>query len=86
MKEILTDEHKLYCLAFAESNVDHKWDRVIFTYEATFSSTNDGPVLVYRPCGQRYNSQLCLPAHAVVMCLFFVGDGSPMKGLECSFV
>jgi len=30
LKELLTDEHKLYHLAFAESIVDHKWDRVIF--------------------------------------------------------
>ena len=25
VKELLTDEHTLYCLAFAESNVDRKW-------------------------------------------------------------
>jgi len=55
LKELLTDEHKLYCLAFAESNVDCKWDRVIFTDESTFTSANDGPALVYRPQGQRYN-------------------------------
>ena len=48
MKELLTDEHKLYRLAFAEGNVDRKWDRVIFTDESTFTSANDGPVLVYR--------------------------------------
>ena len=47
MKELLTDEHKLYRLAFAESNVDRKWDRVIFTDESTFTFANDGPVLVY---------------------------------------
>jgi len=29
VKELLTDEHKLYHLAFAESNVDRKWDRVL---------------------------------------------------------
>jgi transposase-like protein len=29
-KELLTDEHKLYRSAYAESNVDHKWDTVIF--------------------------------------------------------
>jgi len=57
MKKLLTDKHKLYRLAFAESSVDHKWDRVIFTDESTFTSTNDGPVLVYRPQGQRYNPQ-----------------------------
>jgi len=44
VKELLTDEHELYRLAFAESNVNHKWDRVIFTDESTFTSANDGPV------------------------------------------
>jgi len=44
VKELLTDEHKLYRLAFAENNVDRKWDRVIFTDESTFTSANDGPV------------------------------------------
>ena len=57
VKELLTDEHKLYRLAFAESNVDLKWDRVIFSDESIFSSANDGPVLVYRPRGERYNRQ-----------------------------
>jgi hypothetical protein len=57
VKEVLTDEHQLYRFAFAESNVDRKWDRVIFTDESTFSSANDGPVLVYRPQGERYNPQ-----------------------------
>jgi len=57
VKELLTDEHKLYRLAFAESNVDRKWDRVMFTDESTFTSANDGLVLVYRPQGQRYNMQ-----------------------------
>jgi len=57
VKKILTDEHKLYRLAFAESNVDRKWDRFIFSYGATFGSANDWPVLVYRPRGQRYNCQ-----------------------------
>jgi hypothetical protein len=55
--ELLTDEHKLYRLAFSESNVDRMWDRVIFTDESTSASANDGPVLVYRPHGQRYNRQ-----------------------------
>jgi len=39
VKELLTGEHKLYRLAFAESNVDRKWDRVIFTDESTFNMT-----------------------------------------------
>jgi len=57
VKELLTDEHKLHRLAFAESNVDRKWDRVLFTDESTFTSANDGPVLVYRRQGQHYNPQ-----------------------------
>ena len=57
VKELLTDEHKLYHLAFAESNVNCKWERFLFTDESTFSSSNDGPVLVHRPQGQRYNPQ-----------------------------
>ena len=57
VKEILTGEHKLYGLAFAESNVDRKWDRIIFYDGSAFSSANDGPVLVYRPRGERYISQ-----------------------------
>jgi len=57
VKELLTDEHKLYHLASAENNVDRKWDRVIFSDESTFTSANDGLVLVYRPQGQRYNPQ-----------------------------
>ena len=44
MKGLLTDEHKLYCIAFAESNVDRQWDRVMFSDESTFSSASDGPV------------------------------------------
>jgi len=57
VKELLTDEHKLYRLVFAESNVNHKWHTVIFTKESTFTSANDGLVLVYRLQGQRYNPQ-----------------------------
>jgi len=57
VKELLNDEHKLYRLAFAESNVNSKWDRFIFTDESTFTSANDGLVLVYRPQRQRYNPQ-----------------------------
>jgi len=37
VKELLNDEHKLYCLAFAESNVDHNWDRLIFSDESIFT-------------------------------------------------
>jgi hypothetical protein len=84
VKELLTDEHKLYHFAFAESNVDCKCDRVIFTDESTFSSANDGLVLVYRPQGEHYNLQYistCKRSGRVS-----VGAGSPMKGLEFSIV
>ena len=57
VKELLTDKHKLYRLALAESNVDRKWDTVIFTDESTFTSAKDGLALVYRPQRQRYNPQ-----------------------------
>jgi len=57
VKELLTDEHKLYRIAFAGSIVDCKWGSVIFSDESTFSSENDGLVLVYRPQGECYNSQ-----------------------------
>ena len=48
MKELLSDQHKLHRLAFAESSVDRKWDRVIFTDESTFSTANDGDGLQYQ--------------------------------------
>ena len=54
VKEVLTDEHQLYRFAFAEGNVDRKWERVIFTDESTFSLAT---VLVYRPQGERFNPQ-----------------------------
>jgi hypothetical protein len=57
VKDVHTDEHKLYRLAFAEGSVDRQWDRVIFSDESTFSTTDDGPVLGYRRRGERYNSQ-----------------------------
>ena len=41
VKELLTDKHKLYHLAFAENNVDHKWDTPIFSDVSTFSAAND---------------------------------------------
>ena len=57
LKELLTEEHKLFRLAFAEINEVHKWDRVIFTDESIFTSAKDRPVLVYILHGQRYNPQ-----------------------------
>ena len=57
VKELHTDKYKLYCLSFAESSVDSKWDKVIFTDESTFSSANYGLVLFYRPWGKHCISQ-----------------------------
>jgi len=53
VKKLPTGECKLYRLAFAESNIDGKWDRVIFTDKSTFIPAKNGPVLVHRPRGQR---------------------------------
>lgn len=41
-KELLKDEHKLFRLAFSEENTNRNWNRVIFSDEVTFSSTNGG--------------------------------------------
>jgi hypothetical protein len=43
MKEKLSEEHRLYRLAFAEDNVDRDWGNAIFSDEAVFSSANDEP-------------------------------------------
>jgi hypothetical protein len=56
MKEKLSEEHRLYRFAFAENNVGHDWENVIFSDESVLSSANDGPVRVYRPQGTRYNA------------------------------
>jgi hypothetical protein len=57
VKQLLNEEYKLHRLIFDESKIDRKWDRVTFSDESTFSSTNDGPFLVYRHRGERYNCQ-----------------------------
>jgi hypothetical protein len=62
VKKLHTDEYKLYFLSFTKSSVDGKWDRVIFTDESTFSSANDGLVLVYRPWGEHYTLQYMSPS------------------------
>jgi hypothetical protein len=46
VKDVLTDEHKLYCLEFAKSIVDPQCDRVTFSDKYSFISANDGLVLV----------------------------------------
>jgi hypothetical protein len=55
--EKLSEEHRLYRLAFPEDNVDRDWGNVIFSDESVLSSVNDGPVHVYRPQGTRYNAE-----------------------------
>jgi hypothetical protein len=57
VKEKLSEEHRLYRLAFAEDKVDHYWGNVIFSDESVLSSANDGPVRVYRPQGTCYNAE-----------------------------
>jgi hypothetical protein len=57
VKEKLSEEHRLYRLAFAEINVDCDWGNVIFSDESVFSSENSGPVRVYSPQGTRYNAE-----------------------------
>jgi hypothetical protein len=57
VKENLSEEHRLYRLAFAEDNVDRDSGNVIFSDESVLSSANDGPVRVYRPQGTRYNAE-----------------------------
>jgi hypothetical protein len=44
LKDVLNNEHKIYCLAFAENSINCQWDTVIFSNESTFSSANGGPV------------------------------------------
>ena len=65
------------------NNVVSKCDRVIFNDESTFSSANDGPVLVYKPRGESYNSQYmstCTRSGRVsVFCWdWFSNDGAGM--------
>jgi hypothetical protein len=57
VKEKLSEEHRLYRLAFAEDNVDRDWGNVIFSDESMFSSANEGPVRVCSPRGTRYNAE-----------------------------
>jgi hypothetical protein len=51
VKKLLTDEHKLYRLTFAESNADRVWDRVTFCVESTHSCAKDEPVY-FTDCGE----------------------------------
>jgi hypothetical protein len=69
VKELFTNEHKLYHLAFAESNVDCLWDRVKFSDGSTCSSANGGLVLV-SDCGESITTvSLCPPTRVCRICL-----------------
>jgi hypothetical protein len=57
VKEKLSEEHRLYWLAFAKDNVNCDWENVIFSDESVLSSANDGLVRVYRLQGTRYNAE-----------------------------
>jgi hypothetical protein len=85
VKAVLNNEHKLHCLAFAKSSVDCQWDRFIFSDKSTFSSANDGLVLVYRPWGEHYSSQYVLTS-TCSGCVLIAGAGSPTKGQKYSTI
>jgi transposase len=85
VKSVFSGERELYRLAFADSSVDRQWERVIFSDESTFSSANDGPDIVYRPRGQRYNPEY-LSASTCSSRVSNVGVGSPIGELEYSIV
>lgn len=55
VKERLSDEHKIYRLAFAHANVDRNWENVAFSDESIFTTSNQGRRFVYRPRGTRYD-------------------------------
>jgi hypothetical protein len=57
VKEKLSEEHRLYRLAFPEDNVDRDWGNVIFSDKSVFSPANDGLVRVHRPQGTHYNAE-----------------------------
>ena len=54
-KEFLTESHIAQRLQFAKTNLHRDWSRVIFSDASTFSSASNGPVVVYRPGGTRYD-------------------------------
>ncbi|KAJ4437463.1 hypothetical protein ANN_17607 [Periplaneta americana] len=54
-REIHKEEHIEERLVFAVRNGDRDWKRIIFSDEVTFSTTKEGPTLVYRPPGIRFD-------------------------------
>lgn len=80
LKELLTNAHKLYCLACGLPV-----GQIPIPDESTPRSTNDGADVIYRPRGQRYHSQ-CVYIHTQWSYLFSVVAAYPVKGLKCFFV
>jgi hypothetical protein len=63
VKDVLTDEHQQNRLALLRNSVDRLWDTVIFSDKSTFSSASEGPVLIYRPWGERLQLSICVDLH-----------------------
>jgi hypothetical protein len=59
----------------------------VFSDESTYSSANDGLVLVYRLQGQCYSCQyISTSTHTYVISVFTFGAVCPMKELECCII
>jgi hypothetical protein len=86
VKELLTDEHKLYRFAFAESNVDRKWDESYSLMNLHLAQQMMGRFQFTDLRESLTTRSICLPANAVVVCLSIVGAGSPIKGLKFSIL
>jgi transposase len=56
-KQILSEGHIRRRLQFAEENLNIDWKDTFFSDECSVSNVNDGPVVVYRPRGKRFDRQ-----------------------------
>ena len=75
VKELLTDEHKLYCLTFAESNVDPSGTESYSLMNLHLAQHIMGRSS-FIDLGENVTTvNICLPANAVVVCLFTIGLG-----------
>ncbi|KAJ4434931.1 hypothetical protein ANN_23503 [Periplaneta americana] len=59
---------------FREGNGDRNWKRIIFSDEVTFSTTKNGPTLVYHPPVTLFDHDTLPFVSVVVVCLYRVGD------------
>lgn len=57
VKQELSEDNIAYRLAFAELHLRASWENVIFTDEKVFSTSSDGPRVVYRPRGTRHRQE-----------------------------